>query len=534
MLRNQHTPSIHTLPAELLRIIFTFAGELEDQRARVNRKLPPAIIISHICTLWRSIALNHGAMWSQINITHLTIPIAQLMLERSGQDALRVVRWDMEPMEPYILELVIHNIHRVEELEIHSLGRSTRRFLTNPTLSACPRLHRISVGPEVEHTEYHTVLNSRRTTEILDSKIFGGSTSHLRQLDLTGIRMPWMTLYYRNLTSIRIVGCSVGQIFPYLSPSHGADMDICDVFRECPELEILELALTKPWWNAEMEQINPQETSRSPVYLCALHTVKLDISVEYVQRILANIQANGVTTLHLNLGLLERSPDQALAPSRLLYSGSMSSFVLSTVTTLRVEANNDARSYPASIYGLTPGGTQAFRLCWIDTQLSRPRILHAIGEALWTHVDLTHLDNLEFGCNDCTSDGGNAFDYFARLSSITTLSLFGTGTSSVFPRMLEMLRSGRSGRWPNLAHLTVQTIFQNSTETGALVEWCRELRSLESIDLTSSELCAGMTEHVEQFVSSVRWLGIRAEISHLERNALELSRETEYRDPREI
>ncbi|KAF4610966.1 hypothetical protein D9613_006731 [Agrocybe pediades] len=70
--RNTYAP-ISRLPPELITRIFECCKEVESMPSRLQYQKPPRWIrCSHVCRLWRTIALDSPTLWTDLNFNHFT------------------------------------------------------------------------------------------------------------------------------------------------------------------------------------------------------------------------------------------------------------------------------------------------------------------------------------------------------------------------------------------------------------------------------------------------------------------------------
>ncbi|KAI0348116.1 hypothetical protein BDW22DRAFT_1350266 [Trametopsis cervina] len=77
---------IHDLPAEILVLIFEEGGRLTLQ----DDHLPFAVLATHVCRLWRRVALNTSSVWCSIPVHPLRPGLTEHFLSRSGRLPLDV------------------------------------------------------------------------------------------------------------------------------------------------------------------------------------------------------------------------------------------------------------------------------------------------------------------------------------------------------------------------------------------------------------------------------------------------------------
>ncbi|KAH7913360.1 hypothetical protein BJ138DRAFT_1111533 [Hygrophoropsis aurantiaca] len=149
--------SIHQLPAEILLLIFEIIKsdlavhfhKLSAPRQTKVPKWPVEVIISHICTFWRSLVLAAPSLWITININvlsgphrHLPFDRVHAYLTRSGALPIdiRIVD-DLDPsasITPFrkLLSMLISHLSRWSTFYFISENPSFRRELMHTLSSA--------------------------------------------------------------------------------------------------------------------------------------------------------------------------------------------------------------------------------------------------------------------------------------------------------------------------------------------------------------------------------------------------------------
>ena len=102
--------SISSLPPELLAVIF----EMTLSKRRVQYKLPFEVVLSHVSSLWRAVAITTPALWTKIDIySSRSTDCAASYLQRSGSQMLLDIRVDIYNADKRIL---IRSTHKREAL----------------------------------------------------------------------------------------------------------------------------------------------------------------------------------------------------------------------------------------------------------------------------------------------------------------------------------------------------------------------------------------------------------------------------------
>lgn len=74
--------NIHTLPVEILAHVFTFCADQVPDKPSSFYSRPAWLPITHVCRLWRTIALNHPPLWTSIT-PELSLRWVKIFMERS-------------------------------------------------------------------------------------------------------------------------------------------------------------------------------------------------------------------------------------------------------------------------------------------------------------------------------------------------------------------------------------------------------------------------------------------------------------------
>ena len=150
--------SISSLPPELLAVIF----EIALSKRRVQYKLPFEVILSHVSSLWRAVAITTPALWTRIDIYSSHSDCVANYLQRSGSQMLLDIRVDIYNADKRILIKSTHkrdaliqsivktlfpHIHRARSLLVISCFELTaRKLLSHLYNSAAPHLRRLRLN----------------------------------------------------------------------------------------------------------------------------------------------------------------------------------------------------------------------------------------------------------------------------------------------------------------------------------------------------------------------------------------------------
>ncbi|TFK73608.1 hypothetical protein BDN72DRAFT_893790 [Pluteus cervinus] len=189
---------IHRLPVEILSHVFVLGSEDDVM-------LP--VVISHVCSSWRTIAFRTPALWRRITLTprmdmwrermqraracSLDISISPWVKNGSGNSKrqyldIHTVQWYMHLVVPYI--------HRWRSLEIQFDDYSP--YLWNAALFGCCSRGNKSQALMLEELS----LSYPHNDEMKEFSLFSGCAPRLRRVTLEGIRLTWLPSLFGNLT----------------------------------------------------------------------------------------------------------------------------------------------------------------------------------------------------------------------------------------------------------------------------------------------------------------------------------------------
>lgn len=205
----QVPPAISVLPADILFMIF----EILVIDHRCSSVMIP---VSHVCQLWRQIAIQSPCLWTYVQYTF--DDLAEHFTPRSKQAPLYLnIGFDSEGAE---LDYLARHIIRTRELEVGIVGRR-----------GYERLQKVLQAPQ----DVIEVLKLRRwgpcASALEFSDLFGDNAPRLRELELTHVTTCSLPAF-TGLTRLAIRGNSMGR------------MDLMSALRKMSHLQTLELQIT--------------------------------------------------------------------------------------------------------------------------------------------------------------------------------------------------------------------------------------------------------------------------------------------------
>ncbi|PBK74722.1 hypothetical protein ARMSODRAFT_1013715 [Armillaria solidipes] len=185
---------IFRLPAEILAHIFTLGS-------RTDTMFP--VVVSHVCSAWRLIALRTPRMWRRIDIDFRETMWRERMRRAracSLDVALRLVPatgsmfMDSDSVQ-WRMYLVLPFVHRWRTLEMFFDHYSP--FLWNAALSECCS----ASGVQAMSLE-ELMLVYPMNDDTKEFTLFSGVAPRLRRVTVDGIRLTWLPSLFQNLTSL--------------------------------------------------------------------------------------------------------------------------------------------------------------------------------------------------------------------------------------------------------------------------------------------------------------------------------------------
>lgn len=477
--RNLALP-IHSLPPEILRVVFSLCAETDRQPSGVWH---PALPLSHTCSLWRTISLQHPSLWSRVDLSKLSYPIADLILRRGENIPLRIVGCD-EHTRLSVIALLPDSAHRLEELSLQVSGtNNSAAILCGIPSVPYPRLTRISLAS----TPLPGPPGFMRTT-ILPTPLFGGNTPMLRHLSLSGVRIPFTSGHYCNLSTLKID-----------KPSRFVqeDGDICWTVRESPNLEHLEISLlVNPTRDTAMEALVASGDRQQPlIALHRLRTVKLNMPFALVHRLLSSIDSDSVDVLQISVTGFIRHPLQ-VSELLTLPSGLNLARVFGRIQNLSVDISGFRAIHidcirsqiTGSNYPYIDTAAAPFKLKWIEVA-SRTEMLPAVAEAIRSRYELPELFGLTLDSSQPLEQGyapnGSVLRCFLSFPAYKSLILTGRAHQCITYREQQETLPRLPEVPPTLKRIVIRGEVHHD-EVQLFWEWCRKLDSLTELRMGSA------------------------------------------------
>jgi hypothetical protein len=236
-LRNALAP-ISFLPPEVLAQVFHFLW-LEDP-PRFEEHYLGWIRATHVCRLWRRVALGDSLLWTRIADTLNNTGWVSEMLTRARNAPLNIdIKHDLKRGPKWFFMFSPH-LSRTRKLRIKFLHSTQLLWQLDNVRSFCSQ-----EAPALEHFELRGLKAPLTISlELGGTTLFRGQAPRLRTLSLYDAFIPWSLIPRGQLTQLEIV--LVYDESKYSDPPHGDLNQLIDLLVNCPELEVLALGNCLP------------------------------------------------------------------------------------------------------------------------------------------------------------------------------------------------------------------------------------------------------------------------------------------------
>lgn len=225
--RPQSQAFISRLPTETISDIFALVALKPPIQIRDPSDLQGIIAVSHVCKIWRDVAVNTPTLWTQID--NLNPLVTDIFIQRSKSALLELGIWLVGPFQPTINKF-LPLISRAVVLDVRArrgdiVGlRTVEMILRNSP--AAPSLRSFClVGADLDHIP-------------LPVTAFSGHTPVLRGMQVHGFTIPFESSIYRGLKRLEI------DLIP--GAPQMTFTQLFDILVACPDLESMDLSNAGP------------------------------------------------------------------------------------------------------------------------------------------------------------------------------------------------------------------------------------------------------------------------------------------------
>ena len=420
--RNALAP-ISVLPPEILTRIFHFLA-LDEPPSFINPNLG-WIKATHVCRLWRQVALGDSTLWARISGIPLNTKLIFEMLARARNAQLDIdidLQVGGNPAPELLHVLPLHLSH-TRELRLHNLSELHSDGIL--------RIYR-QEAPTLEHFELEVSVTSLITfRELSGTTLFKGRAPNLRTLNLFQVLVPWSLIPRGQLTRLTVGLLNEASIASIASRSNS--IQLIDLLVNSPGLEVLVLESCLP------HQLS-LFTSGQTIQLPHLTRLSLGGSASRVTNLLRMLRLSSLAALHLHC-ISESTPtytEHLIIPAILTLLRSPDPIEFKTLRVIF-----DYRSRSLHVAASTSLPTLRFRTSQdFEGHIGDNEFVLSF-DGLHKHSDwrdliervcnMLPISNLEFLSISAAEDVDpvNLVELFKRCAKVTAMQAIGRGTSGL-------------------------------------------------------------------------------------------------------
>lgn len=324
-LRNSLVPA-YNLPVEILvEIFWLIASHPRHAEKRRKKHIKQWLDITHVCNLWRTVAISQPKLWSFVDLSHF--PSARVFLERSHDCPIEIfTTWKASRAESdsistipafmrEIKDIIGAHVQHVTYVDVLLSEKNVRALLDCFTVPM-PLLRVLHIR------------NSRESSpDTTFTPVIGDRPPQLTSLHLQFVIISWDSPIYRGLIHLRLTQNT-------LETSLAMDAFIA-MLESCPQLQTLELRSAGP-------QL-PAGTSTAPnafkrIQLPQLRRIYIDLPAVDITHLLSHLDIPFTTTSVLKFQ--EEELNNVLPPHLLPYLESPNTCNLTAEYSARDRAGN--------------------------------------------------------------------------------------------------------------------------------------------------------------------------------------------------
>ncbi|KAF8879615.1 hypothetical protein BD779DRAFT_1676332 [Infundibulicybe gibba] len=251
------------LPAEIIQTIFL---ELcSPETIFPLRQNEPRLLVTHVSSQWRTIALSMPTLWANINIRARGSYSASLLgsvrawISRSAQSALsiKLFGFNSNRISSMFVDLVFPVIHRCSFLDSHFNATTLNHLLTLPS-NSLHTLQSIRLFLDDDMADPTPFATAFQSCPKLHTFLFSTFMHPNSYLEIANFNVPWHQLTILCLSSLTI-------------PAY----DCLDVVRRCTSLQECHISIS-PVHGLALQRII--DLSHHPVILPSLRALRVSFS----------------------------------------------------------------------------------------------------------------------------------------------------------------------------------------------------------------------------------------------------------------
>ena len=348
---SNHPTGVHSLPVELLTRIFVLGAGFDYPYSRSPFLLKPdqdyhpapcsnfQILVSHVCSHWRRIALRTSSLWTTLHFREPShISRAQAYLNRcmtTGTHLLDILV-DTVAQEDHlpgvtlckdeirdVFEVIIPHVRRWRAFHL-KIRDNECKGQARHYLGSCGPAPRLETLQLYHFEDYQTPQNLYLATYRPPVIVFDNSLPHLKNVSLIGVNLPWAkSPYLKNLHNLELALHSDNIRPPYESWER--------MLRMSPDLQSLCLHYSGPRAGTGDPSLEWSSTEEVILMKDLQHLSLTDLDPDYLCNLMRRVSLPAVKKISLDLPEQDFTPFIELITSSTLRGGD----TLSTLSGLR-------------------------------------------------------------------------------------------------------------------------------------------------------------------------------------------------------
>ncbi|KAA1475324.1 hypothetical protein DENSPDRAFT_873945 [Dentipellis sp. KUC8613] len=229
------------------------------------------IKVSHVCQLWRAVALAHSTLWG-VDIGSLP-GWTEERLRRSQSAPIDVVirSTDENCIKKEMVSCLLSQLHRTRKLDVSCLadvnmGCGTGEHILSFLSARAPLLESFSLTFGLRNTM------AQSDNLGLPEDFLTTNTPRLRSLRLRNVPLPWNCLLPRSLTELCLCLDLPSSRWYILSPLGYCRSGLLSILSQLPQLQVLQLTHSIPKPSSK----SPAKEPTQPILLPNLRRLKIE------------------------------------------------------------------------------------------------------------------------------------------------------------------------------------------------------------------------------------------------------------------
>ncbi|KAK7058665.1 hypothetical protein VNI00_002301 [Paramarasmius palmivorus] len=416
--RNSLT-TISRLPPELLSRILAHCA------FRSDTEISSLIRCTHVCSRWRTLALDTPSLWSEPEFEKSNMALE--MLRRARNTPLHIKAALHRPLiavrEP-LLE-AIQNVSRIASLHIAASHNQLVGEIIPLLGKPAPKLQAL-------------YLETYGGTVVLPEQFLQDEAPRLRSLELFNVHIPWNSRLLSDLTTLSIAGNLDDTMLP--SASH-----FMNVLRNMPALEVLALEESVPNISTAARESLPTLT------LPNLRRLTLRSNILSCTTLVDKLIFPSTTFVYLVLRSTARSPEDAQAEFRLVKPSLQKVLAIPIIA---VDYSHGCLTAWTRVPSTKPSERElGLRLEFAFLVKAQNVTSFDVAGNLVRAIPFPDLQTLRVSCNH--EDVRTFEDCFGSCSKLKTVQFYGNCVYDLVPVLGKKMPNSKSTLFPALSTLEI-------------------------------------------------------------------------------